>query len=442
MGGSVTLRAEAYRARVEEIRRRWELVTDTGVVVRPTEALVRAMGQKGYDVRAAEALLPEGQRLYEAGEWDRLLVLMARIHHALRHAPPVPLPGVERPRTLEAIRSCLPPAPQLSPYDFRDYEERVLGGWLGKVIGGALGGPVEGWSRDRIARTYGTIMDYLAPPSTLNDDTAYPLVLLHTAEQYGLDFTSEQLALQWLERLPWAYTAEAIALENLRRGIFPPESGSTDNPLSHWVGAMMKADVCGWLAPGRPERAIELAYRDAVIAHETEGVYGALFVAALNAVAFVEPDPRRLIEVALSFVPPRSQLAAVARQVLQWCAGASDWTEVWERVEAEILSTYHWLHTFPNLAAVLVALWFGDGDFSRSVTLAVQCGGDTDTAAGIVGAIVGTARGASAIPDRWRVPLGDFLESYVIGYERVAFSALVERTAALGRRGVKSWGII
>ena len=68
MGGSVTLRAEVYRARVEEIRRRWELVTDTGVVVRPTEALVRAMGQKGYDIRAAEALLPEGQRLYEAGE--------------------------------------------------------------------------------------------------------------------------------------------------------------------------------------------------------------------------------------------------------------------------------------------------------------------------------------------------------------------------------------
>ncbi len=423
--------------RIEEIRRRWELVTDTGVVVRPTEAVVRAMGQKGYDVRAAEALLPEGQRLYEAGEWDRLLVLMARIHHALRQAPPVPLPGVERPVTLEAIRASLPPAPELPAYDLSDYEDRVLGGWLGKVIGGALGGPVEGWTRTRIAETYGTITDYLAPPSSLNDDTAYPLVLLHTAEQYGPDFTSEQLALTWLERLPRAYTAEAIALENLRRGIFPPESGSTDNPLSHWVGAMMKAEICGWLAPGRPEAAVELAYRDAVIAHETEGVYGGLFIAAMAAAAFVEPDPRRLVEVALHFVPPRSQFTAVARRVLRECTGASDWAEAWAGVEAEVLQTYHWLHVFPNLAVVLVALWFGEGDFGRSITLAVQCGGDTDTTAGIVGAVVGTARGASAIPDRWRAPLGDCLESYVIGYERVDLREVAARTAALGRRWMR-----
>ncbi|GBC85517.1 hypothetical protein HRbin11_01967 [bacterium HR11] len=424
---------EERSKRVEEIRRRWELVTDTGVVVRPTEALVRAMGQKGYDVRAAEALLPEGQRLYEAGEWDRLLVVMACIHHALRHAPPVPLPGIERPVTLKDIRASLPPAPELPAYGFRDHEDRVLGGWLGKVIGGALGSPVEGWPRARIAETYGTVTDYLAPPSSLNDDTAYPLVLLHVAEQYGLDFTSEQLGLAWLERLPRAYTAEAIALENLRRGIFPPESGSTDNPLSHWVGAMMKAEICGWLAPGRPEAAIELAYRDAVIAHETEGVYGALFIAAMTAAAFVESDPRRLTEIALHFVPPRSQFMAVARQVLRWCAEASDWAEAWASVEAEILGEYHWLHTFPNLAAVLVALWFGEGDFSRSVVLAVQCGGDTDTAAGIVGAILGTVRGASAIPERWRAPLGDCLESYVIGYERVDFRELAARTAALGQ---------
>ncbi|MCS7311970.1 MAG: ADP-ribosylglycohydrolase family protein [Acidobacteria bacterium] len=419
--------------RVEDIRRRWELVTDTGVVVRPTEALVQAMGQKGYDVRAAEALLLEGQRLYAAGEWDRLLVLMARIHHVLRQAPPVPLPSVERPVTLEAIRASLPPAPELPVYDWSDYEDRVLGGWLGKVIGGALGGPVEGWTRERIAQTYGTVTDYLAPPSSLNDDTAYPLVLLHAVAGYGPDFTSEQLALAWLERLPQAYTAEAIALENLRRGIFPPESGSTDNPFSHWVGAMMKAEICGWLLPGRPETAIELAYRDAVIAHETEGVYGALFIAAMAAAAFVESVPRRLIEIALHFVPPRSQFTAVARQVLRWCARAPDWTAAWMHVETEILNTYHWLHTFPNLAAVLVALWFGEGDFSQSITLAVQCGGDTDTAAGIVGAILGTAQGASAIPDRWRVPLGDYLESYVIGYERVDFRDLAARTVALGR---------
>lgn len=430
---------ELHTDRIEDIRRRWEVITDTGVVVRPTEVIVQAVKNKGFDVREAEALLPEGQRLYEAGEWDRLLVIIARIHHALRKAPPVPLEGIERPATLEAIWASLPPPPSLPPCDFRDYEDRVLGGWWGKIIGGALGTPVEGWTRERIAHVYGTITGYLAPPSTLNDDTAYPLVLLHTIEEHGLDFTSEQLALKWLERLPQAHTAEAIALENIRRGIFPPESGFTDNPCSHWIGAMMKAEICGWLSPGRPDRAIELAYRDAIIAHETEGVYGALFNAAMIAAAFVESDPRRLIEIALHFVPPRSQFATVARQTLVWCAEADDWQVAWARVEEELVRRYYWIHTFPNLAAVIIALWFGEGDFSRSICLAVMCGQDTDCTAGQVGAVLGTVQGVQGIPSRWREPLGNRLESYVIGFEEVDLDTLTVRTVSIGRAYAARW---
>ncbi len=420
--------------RSEEIRRLWELTTDTEVIVRPMEATIQAVGNQGFEVSEAEALLPEGWRLFESGDWNRLLAHTARIRRALRTAPALPLAGIERPVTLEAIRASLPSSPSLPRYRFQDYYDRVLGGWLGKVIGGALGGPVEGWPRERILRAFGQVQDYLAPPASVNDDTAYALLLLHTVEEYGLGFTSEQLALEWLAHLPHAYTAELIALENLRKGILPPASGSTDNPYSHWIGAMMKSEIAGWLAPARPERAIEIAYRDAVIAHETEGVFGALFNAAVSAAAFVEPDPRRLIEIGLAFVPPRSQLAWVAGRARAWCTEADDWTQAWARAEGELVGRYHWIHTFPNLAAVIIALWFGEGDFGRSICLATMCGQDTDCTAGQVGAILGAARGAAAIPERWRQPLHERLESYVIGFERTELAELTARTCAAGRR--------
>jgi ADP-ribosylglycohydrolase len=423
-----------HTGRIEDIRRRWELTTGTGVIVRPLEAAVQAVGNKGFDASAAEAMLPEGQRLFEAEAWDRLLVHMARIERALREAPLAPLPGIERPATLTDIRHALPATPALPDYDFSDYASRMSGGWLGKIIGGALGGPVEGWTRERIANKYGRVADYLAPPTSLNDDTAYPLVLLHTLEEYGPSFNSQQLALEWLEHLPVAYTAEAVALDNIRKGIFPPESATTDNPCSHWIGAMMKAEICGWLAPARPNAAIDVAYRDAIVAHDTEGVYGALFNAAMIAAAFVEPDPRRLVEIGLAYVPPRSQFADVARRTLAWCAESSDWQSAWRRAEEKIVGRYHWIHTFPNLAAVIVALWFGERDFSRSICIATMCGQDTDCTAGQVGAVIGTAQGAPAIPDRWRTPLGDRLESYVIGFEQVELDALVTRTCRTGER--------
>lgn len=54
------------------------------------------------------------------------------------------------------------------------------------------------------------------------------------------------------------------------------------------VGADIRCDIFGHACPGRPERAAELAFRDAVLSHERNGVYGAIFFAATLAAAFVE----------------------------------------------------------------------------------------------------------------------------------------------------------
>ena len=56
---------------------------------------------------------------------------------------------------------------------------------------------------------------------------------------------------------------------------------------------------------------------------------------------------------------------------------------------------------------VAVVVGGGAGSFEEAVTLAVRCGGDTDTVGAMAGAIAGARFGASNIPRRWRSSLED-----------------------------------
>ena len=63
-----------------------------------------------------------------------------------------------------------------------------------------------------------------------SDDSDYIVLSLHTLESRGISITSRDIAEEWIKYLKYAYTAEKIALENLKRGLFPPLSAIFKNP--------------------------------------------------------------------------------------------------------------------------------------------------------------------------------------------------------------------
>jgi ADP-ribosylglycohydrolase len=433
--------AATLRRRREWIKQLWRDEQENGVTYREVPAAVQAMANKGYDAGRASALLQRGEELYAAGRLDDLLALICEINQALREAPR-PAEPEDAPASVERIRGTWPAAPVHPALDQAAYFDRVLGGWLGKNIGGSLGGILEGWTRAQILARHGFVQDYVQqPPSTLNDDIAFEIVLVHALEEHGLDLTSAQLGREWVGHLPleYCYTAEKVALANLLRGVVPPESGTLDNPFSEWIGAQMKGEVCGLIAPGRPDLAAEYAYRDGIIAHEREGVYGEIFVAAATSLAFVRSEAGEIVSGALDYVPPRSRYAGVVRQVLTWCQASDDWQMVCEQVEQLYGAQYHWVHVLPNAAIVVLALLLGRGDFARTVSIATTCGMDVDCNAGTVGAIVGVLRGASGIPARLVTPIGDRIDTWVSGFEQVSLRDLTRRTCALGQQLRQRW---
>ena len=399
------------------------------------QGMVQAWGNQGYDVSAAEALLPQGRALEAAHQMDDLRVVSARIMKALREAPVIPdhpYHQYEHPAAWQDIKAAMPASQGYTrPSGWKDeYTERIYQGWLGQLAGGSFGTALEGYLGPQIARVYGEVRGYIIPPETLNDDVVYELLLLDVYERMGPAMTSEVLADEWVRQLPYGVSAEGVALRNLNLGIYPPDSGTFLNPYCDWIGAQMRGMVCGMLAPGDPLEAARLAHTDAVISHARNGVYGEIYAAVLTSLAFVRDDPRTVLAEAARYIPARSEYAAK----LAYCFGVleaeKDATAAWAKLEPHFIH-YNWIHAYPNLAADMLALWYSGGDFTEAMALLAKAGYDVDCNGGLVGNVLGVMRGT---PAEWAEPLGDLLETYIKGKQRLSIKALAETTARLAQK--------
>ena len=411
----------------------WRMKTESGVTVHPMRASVQAMENLGCDMSSAHEHLTRADAQYEAGEYGSLLATLACINAVIAER----IEGVraDEPPDWDAYRRTLTdPLPlDRGTIDPETYADRVKGAWLGKCIGTALGDPVEGWTSEAIRQAHGWVDRYIVDPKTENDDTAYPILVLHTLDEFGPDFTSEQLALEWVEHLPFAYTAEQVALENVKAGLMPPESRWRGNPCGAWVGGQMRGEVHGLIAPLSPDTAAQYAFRDAVISHYHEGLHGAVYAAALISLAFGSASIEDLLREALAFVPPGSPLTETVEKTIDWCHLYGDWRQVVGAIERE-LGRYHWIHTLPNIACVVTGLVLGEGDFERTILTTLACGYDTDCSVGQAAALLGAVFGGERLPDKWRAPIGESLDTYVIGFERINIDALTDWTTRWGKR--------
>ncbi|MEU9981002.1 ADP-ribosylglycohydrolase family protein [Streptomyces sp. NPDC050856] len=346
--------------------------------------------------------------------------------------------------------------------------DRILGGWSGRVAGNMLGKPVERgdyWTRERIDRYLRAtgalpLTDYLPgpPPDALgferfelrpewrecvrgrihgscrDDDVDYAILGLHLLETHGFTFTTEQVGELWLLCLPYrqTFTAERAAYRNLANGLRPPLTATRDNPYREWIGALIRADIFGWTCPGDPRRAAALARRDAVLSHTGNGVYGAMWAAALIAAAFTSAGPRAALDTALTAVPASSRLARTVRHTTALHEAGLPWAAALAELERETAGL-HWIHTVPNAAVITAGLLYGAGDFTRTVALTVRGGLDTDSNGATAGSVAGVLYGASGIPRHWTDPLEDLVRSAVFGFDGVRIGELAARTVRLAQ---------
>jgi ADP-ribosylglycohydrolase len=375
---------------------------------------------------------------------------------------PVP-PSTEEPDELADIQRGWT-AQRTRPSPSTDRYDRVHGAWLGRAVGCLVGKPVEKVPRQGIreileATGRWPLSDYFTAaglpdevsarwpwnrasrPTSLvesingmpeDDDLNYPLIALYLLENHGTEMTSDDVAKAWLDLLPGGrvYTAERVAYRNLLLGIDPPDTARVRNPFRQWIGAQIRTELYGWACPGDPALAAELAWRDARISHVRNGVYGAMYAAALGASAVVESDVERVLDAGLAVVPPASRFAGAVRYARDLATTEPDWERVVDGIYTRF-GDLHWVHVLNNAALLTAAIAYGRGDFERSIFAVVSGGWDTDSSGATVGAVLGAINGAGALPARLVEPLHNRLATSVPGFSRtggIAFDELAERT--------------
>ena len=271
-----------------------------------------------------------------------------------------------------------------------------------------------------------------------DDDTSYQIVGLNTLEKYGPDISCKLLGKEWCDHLPAIDKglAEGLALERMRSGIEPPESGR--HPIGEAIGGQMKGEIWGLICPGNPKLAAEYARRDGVVAHCDNGVFGEQFIAAMMSAAFEEKDLRKIIETALRQIPADSKYAETVRWVIEMHDAGKDWREV----RAEVVKKYAnpCNPVYADTGIVTLALLYGGGDFEKTITMAASCGSDTDCDTASVGALVGCIIGANAIPSKWVEPIDDVFRCFVQGSENWSIADLSKRICAMGRKVAEHHG--
>ena len=370
-----------------------------------------------------------------------------------------------------------------------EYEDKVAGGWLGQAIGVLLGEPTEfkwmglmipfdmedfcrlkpmpeefvadgpGWENQA------EMIAYLQPyydnqenfekwtPDSMSDqdDLYVEFMFLHSIHQRGPDVTVTEMAEDWLRYLgsDRVWGANKQGYTNFEKGIWPPDSGHPDNNIyPNGIDFQIESDLFGLINPGMPNTSNSWCDKVGHMMNYGDGVYAGMAVAAMYGEAFFESDPRKLVEHSLTVIPPESKYAEMIRDVIRLRDEEPDWQVAWQVLEEK------WgrdqdgepvmkLDVRINGAYVYMGLLYGDGDFWKSMNIAMRCGLDSDCNPSTVGGILGTALGMTAIPEKWAIlrdlPIEN--ESITEIYPPlIAWDDILNATVEVGIRNIESAG--
>lgn len=313
--------------------------------------------------------------------------------------------------------------------------DKAIGSLSGLAIGDSFGDAARGADNQR---DYGITTDFNKGASWSTDDTEFALMTAKLLIEHEGNFTSDDVVNMWFkyvateDELKRGGVSEVEACNNLRRGLRPPQSGMY-NAYYMSDGAAMRSGPIGIVCAGDPERAAELAYRDACVSHYREGIWGAQAVAVAVSLAMVDADMEEIMEAIFKLAPQDSWFCETLNRALNIVKEADrNIADAWMPLHNELFST-HRSTVAEALPEVFGCLMLENKSFKSGLILAGNFGRDADTIGAIAGAVLGAKYGAKNIPDKWkektRYPSGTCL-SFTKGIDIFEYA---EKLAALIR---------
>lgn len=280
------------------------------------------------------------------------------------------------------------------------YRKKLEGCFIGKSVGGTLGGPYEGEEGPLSLTYYDPVPESMLP----NDDLDLQVVWLEIIMRTGLPINRHTLSQGWLENIHMFPDEYSVAHRNILRKLYPPMSGAYDNDFTAGMGAAIRSEIWACLAPGCPDLAAKLAIEDACTDHDGDGVDACVFFAVLQSMAFIETDRIKMLQKAFSYLPADSRVKQAMVDSENWWNQSGDWLEVRGKIHDKY-AVDNWTDVALNLAYIVLGWLAGGGDFGKSICIANNCGGDTDCTAATLGALLGLMN-PDSMDEKWTKPIG------------------------------------
>ncbi len=336
-------------------------------------------------------------------------------------------------------------------FTLANLEDQVRGGWAGQMIGVSYGAPTEfsalgkiiegdlpAWKPERVSN------------AIEQDDLYVEMTFAEVMDREGLDVPSERYGEAFRVSKYGLWHANAAARRLLNLGIKAPDSGKPEfNIHANDIDFQIEADFIGLMCPGLPRAANRFCDRVGRVMNSGDGLYGGMFVAGMYAAAFIQPDPRKVVEAGLAGIPEKSGYAAVIRDVLaQHAVNPADWKACWKAIEEK------WDRDDPcpdgalvpfnidarlNGAYVAIGLLYGSRDFGKTIEIATRCGQDSDCNPSTAGGIMGVMIGWKGIPDEWKSGIPP-LAGTKFQYTSYSFDDIVRSTLARAKKVIEAEG--
>ncbi|QEG02620.1 ADP-ribosyl-[dinitrogen reductase] glycohydrolase [Stieleria maiorica] len=283
--------------------------------------------------------------------------------------------------------------------------EAIVGCILGTAVGDALGLPYEGISPQRSPKLLGPPDRYrfFFRRGMISDDTEHTCMVAQSlidanGDVAGFTRSFSRRLRWWILALP-AGVGKATARSGIKLwlGANPQRAGV----FSAGNGPAMRAAIFG-AALDDVSLMLDLVRASSRLTHcDPKAEYGAI-AAALAAKHSRDQESVDanlwLDKVVVAVGDGGAELIDLLRQAIRSLDAGETTTAFAESLGLDRGVTGYTYHTVP----VAIHAWLSHpNDFRRAVTRIIECGGDADTTAAIVGGIVGAGVRREGIPTEW-----------------------------------------
>jgi ADP-ribosyl-[dinitrogen reductase] hydrolase len=281
-------------------------------------------------------------------------------------------------------------------------KKAIIGCILGTAVGDALGLPYEGISPTRAHKLLGPPERYrfIFGRGMISDDTEHTCMVLQSLIESGDNV--EAFTRRFASRLRWwilalpagVGKATARSCIKLWLGISPSKSGV----YSAGNGPAMRAAIFGATIEDVP-KLVEYVRASSRSTHsDPKAEFGAVAVAlaAREATQNEIVNAERWFDLVSQTLPSEaSDLMELLRSTIAFVANKESTLAYARALGLDRGVSGYAYHTVP----VAIHCWLSfPNEFRKAVTAAIECGGDADTTAAIVGGIIGARVGKEGIP--------------------------------------------